>query len=84
MRERGIDTVGKCTIDHSYGDVLAKLEDQSDFMPDALVQRTYKFLQQTISQEALNELFHLLKKYDLATDSEREKRNQEIENMTDR
>ncbi|WP_394173007.1 hypothetical protein [Guptibacillus hwajinpoensis] len=76
--------MGKCTIDHSYGDVLAKLEDQSDFMPDALVQKTYKFLQQTISQEAVNELFHLLKKYDLATDSEREKRNQEIENMTGR
>lgn len=74
--------MGKCTIDHSYGDVLAKLEDQSDFMPDALVQKTYNFLQQTISQEALNELFHHLKKYDLATDSEREKRNQEIETMT--
>lgn len=75
--------MGKCTIDHSYGDVLAKLEDQSDFMPDGLVQKIYKFLQHTLSQETLNELFHLLKKYDLASDSEREKRNYKIENLID-
>ncbi|MBN8210579.1 group-specific protein [Bacillus sp. NTK071] len=76
--------MGKCTIDYSYGDVLAKLEDQSDFMPDALVQKIYKFLHQTLSQETLNELFHLLKKYDLASKPEKEKRNHEIENMTKR
>ena len=76
--------MGKCTIDHSYGDVLAKLEDQTDFLPDPLVQEIYQFLQHTRFQETLNELFHLLKKYDLASKSDREKRNHEIEMMINR
>ncbi|MCA0172553.1 group-specific protein [Bacillus sp. RAR_GA_16] len=73
--------MGKCTIDHSYGDVVTKLENQSSYMPENVVQETYRFLQQTVSQETLNELFHLLKKYDLASEEEREKRNNELQKI---
>ncbi|WP_347551138.1 hypothetical protein ABFG93_04925 [Pseudalkalibacillus hwajinpoensis] len=73
--------MGKCTIDHSYSDVLTKLKGQADYMPDSLVQGINRFLEKTLSQEALNELFHLLKKYDLASQEEREKRNEEIDEL---
>ncbi|MGG1684418.1 hypothetical protein [Pseudalkalibacillus sp. NRS-1564] len=73
--------MGKCTIDHSYGDVMTKLETQSPYMPDELVQDTYRFLQQTITQETLNELFHLLKKYDLASEEVRQERNAGLQKL---
>ncbi|WP_226658783.1 group-specific protein [Pseudalkalibacillus hwajinpoensis] len=73
--------MGKCTIDHSYGDVMTKLENQSPYMPEKVVQEMHRFLQQTIKQETLNELFHLLKKYDLASEEEREKRNADLQNL---
>lgn len=73
--------MGKCTIDHSYGDVMTKLECQSPYMPDELVQDTYRFLQQTITQETLNELFHLLKKYDLASEEVRQERNAGLQKL---
>ncbi|WP_420541645.1 hypothetical protein [Guptibacillus spartinae] len=71
--------MGKCTIDHSQNDVMTKLEEQSPYMPDHLVQETRKFLKQRLNQETLNEVFHLLKKYDLASEEEREKRNAELQ-----
>lgn len=73
--------MGKCTIDHSYGDVMTKLENQSPYMPDELVQDTYRFLQQTITQETLNELFHLLKKYDLNSEEVRQERNAGLQKL---
>ena len=73
--------MGKCTIDHSYEDVMTKLENQSPYMPEKVVQEMHRFLQQTIKQETLNELFHLLKKYDLASEEEREKRNADLQNL---
>ncbi|MYL64534.1 50S ribosomal protein L7ae [Bacillus hwajinpoensis] len=73
--------MGKCTIDHSYEDVKTKLDNQSPYMPDALVQEAYGFLQQTIIQETLNELFHLLKKYDLASEQDRRNRDAELRKL---
>ncbi|MFP3441236.1 hypothetical protein R0K18_26240, partial [Pantoea sp. SIMBA_133] len=70
--------MGKCTIDHSYEDVKTKLDNQSPYMPDSLVQEAYDFLHQTITQETLNELFHLLKKYDLASEPDRRNRDAEL------
>nr|WP_273850603.1 hypothetical protein [Pseudalkalibacillus spartinae] len=58
---------------------MTKLEEQSPYMPDHLVQETRKFLKQRLNQETLNEVFHLLKKYDLASEEEREKRNAELQ-----
>lgn len=60
---------------------MTKLEDQSPYMPDALVQEAYGFLQQTINQETLNELFHLLKKYDLASEEDRRNRDAELRKL---
>jgi hypothetical protein len=37
------------------------------------------FLSRPLSQETLNDAFHLLKKYDLASEEERENRNSQIE-----
>jgi len=36
------------------------------------------FLQNKHSQEILNDIFHLLKKYDLVSEEEREKRNAQL------
>ncbi len=73
--------MGKCSIDHSYGDVFNKLENQGDYLPDSLEQDIYKFLQRNLSQETLNELFHLLKKYDLASAEERNQRNEGLQHL---
>lgn len=73
--------MGKCTIDHSYEDVMTKLENQSAYMPDSLVQEAYGFLHQTITQETLNEIFHLLKKYDLAPEEDRRNRDAELRKL---
>ncbi|PFG12444.1 group-specific protein [Bacillus sp. es.036] len=70
--------MGKCTIDHSHRDVITKLENQSPYMPENVVQEIHRFLQQTIKQATLNELFHLLKKYDLSSEEEKEMRNAEL------
>ncbi|MGA9288215.1 MAG: hypothetical protein WBV93_07645 [Anaerobacillus sp.] len=73
--------MGKCSIDHSYGDVVNKLENQAEYLPDSLVQDIYKYLQRNLAQETLNELFHLLKKYDLASDEEKVERKAGLEHL---
>ncbi|WP_330583375.1 hypothetical protein [Sporosarcina obsidiansis] len=45
-------------------------------MPQELVERCELFLSKPLEQETLNEVFHLLKKYDLAAEEERVGRNQ--------
>ncbi len=60
---------------------MTKLENQSPYMPDALVQEACSFLHQTIAQETLNELFHLLKKYDLASEEDRRNRDAELRKL---
>lgn len=70
-----------CPIDHTLEDVQKKLEEQKPFLRDDLYEKSVVFLQQEQSQTALNELFHLLKKYDLATEDEREVRHQGFERL---
>ncbi|MCA1029535.1 group-specific protein [Bacillus timonensis] len=67
-----------CNIDHSKQDVENKLESQKSFLPSDLYVRTEAFLQTELTQETLNELFHLLKKYDLITNEEQQERNQKM------
>jgi hypothetical protein len=74
--------MGKCTIDHTLGDVKQKLADQSAFMPDELVEAVGDSLNEKADQEFLNEVFHLLKKYDLADKKEQEERNQKLVELT--
>ncbi|PPA69302.1 group-specific protein [Jeotgalibacillus proteolyticus] len=66
--------MGKCSIDHTKEDTKSKLESQHRFLSEELYQSTLVFLKQDVSQEDLNELFHLLKKYDLASEEEQEQR----------
>lgn len=74
--------LSKCTIDHSLRDVKDKLESQRLFLPDLLYKKCTVFLSEERSQLQLNDLFHLLKKYDLASTDEQEKRNEQIIHLT--
>ncbi|RST72702.1 group-specific protein [Siminovitchia acidinfaciens] len=71
--------MSKCNIDHSREDVVGKLESQVKFLPASLAEGLGQFLQSEQPQETLNEVFHLLKKYDLASEEEKEERDQKLE-----
>lgn len=64
-----------CNIDHSKEDVMNKLQSQEGFLPKELFTKAVQFLEVEHSQQILNELFHLLKKYDLAPKEEQQERN---------
>ncbi|MCP8969512.1 group-specific protein [Ectobacillus ponti] len=65
-----------CNLDHSHEDVVQKFEGQRAFLPQEIAAGLASFLQREHTQEVLNELFHLLKKYDLSSAEERQKRDQ--------
>ncbi|MEB3100099.1 hypothetical protein [Ferviditalea candida] len=73
--------MGECKLDHSRQDVLNKLESQLDYLPEALSKDLMLFLKGELSQHTLNELFHLLKKYDLAPEADREERNGKLRQL---
>lgn len=70
-----------CNIDHSKEDVHKKLESQKAFLPEELYLSGLTFLKEEKNQQELNELFHLLKKYDLAPKEEQEKRNDALQSL---
>ncbi|WP_096435136.1 group-specific protein [Alteribacter populi] len=76
--------MAECNLDHSLEDVKKKLESQSEFLPSNIFVQLKLFLEKDLSQATLNETFHLLKKYDLATDKEREERNVKMEALFSR
>lgn len=71
--------MGKCTIDHTFEDVQQKLSEQSAYLPRELVIRIGDALTTDSDQAFLNNVFHLLKKYDLADEKEREERNEKLD-----
>jgi hypothetical protein len=71
-----------CNIDHSLEDVKKKLESQMLFLPEELFSSSTSLLKNKPTQDVLNELFHLLKKYDLALEEERLERNKQIAILT--
>ncbi|RNB88368.1 50S ribosomal protein L7ae [Brevibacillus nitrificans] len=71
--------MGECKLDHSVEDVQKKLGEQAPFLPEKRAQQLQTLLATELSQERLNELFHLLKKYDLATPEERARREEQME-----
>ncbi|RZT21492.1 50S ribosomal protein L7ae [Fictibacillus sp. BK138] len=73
--------MGKCMIDHTLEDVKGKLADQTPFMPEELIARVSDSLTEEADQEFLNDVFHLLKKYDLADETEREERNEKLNDL---
>ncbi|MFA1820986.1 hypothetical protein ACDX78_12525 [Virgibacillus oceani] len=70
--------MGVCNIDHSHESVVKKLKNQEAFLPVELNKKIHHFLDTDLSQETLNEVFHLLKKYDLSSEEEREDRNKKF------
>ncbi len=70
--------MSKCNIDHSYDDVMKKLESQKDFLSQGTYEKSIQILESNPDQLKLNELFHLLKKYDLASDEEKRARDEKI------
>ncbi|GAB3807612.1 hypothetical protein GCM10028868_37490 [Virgibacillus kimchii] len=75
--------MGVCNIDHSHESVVKKLKDQEAFLPAELNENIYRFLEKDLCQETLNEVFHLLKKYDLASEEERKDRNNKFAAIMD-
>jgi hypothetical protein len=73
--------LGTCPIDHSVEDVRRKLEEQTTYLPQHLPERLLHLLAQDLDQDTLNDIFHLLKKYDLADDEEQQKRNRQFEKL---
>ncbi|WHY27396.1 hypothetical protein [Bacillus wiedmannii] len=67
-----------CNINHSMEDVMNKLESQKRFLPEVIFKELKVFLRGNHSQEILNDIFHLLKKYDLVSEEEREMRNTQL------
>lgn len=70
-----------CNIDHSLEDVKTKLQTQEEFLPKKLFSELKIFLINSLSQETLNEVFHLLKKYDLSEADEQLRRNKALEKI---
>jgi len=68
-----------CNIDHSQEDVLKKLDSQKESLSSDTYHVLKGFLERPRSQETLNELFHLLKKYDLASPDEQLERDKKID-----
>ena len=73
--------MGACNIDHSHQDVQKKWESQRAFLPADLNGKLFPFLEKEHSQETLNEVFHLLKKYDLISKEEQEERNEKFRQL---
>ncbi|MBT2681009.1 group-specific protein [Bacillus sp. ISL-35] len=70
--------MGECKLDHSKEDVQKKYESQKEFLPQDIQNSFSNFLEEEHTQDILNEVFHLLKKYDLATEEERNERNNRL------
>ncbi|HZG16028.1 MAG TPA: hypothetical protein VE710_13565 [Candidatus Bathyarchaeia archaeon] len=70
--------MAECKLDHSQEDVQKKLAEQSSFLPAALADGLKEIVNKQRTQAELNELFHLLKKYDLAPQEERAQRDEQL------
>ncbi|WCK53485.1 hypothetical protein PP175_19400 [Aneurinibacillus sp. Ricciae_BoGa-3] len=73
-----------CKLNHSVSDVQAKLNDMTAFLPHDISQWLTSYIDDGRSQEELNSIFHLLKKYDLADASEQDRRNKTFQEMKNR
>jgi hypothetical protein len=77
--------MSECKLNHSLEDVISKYESQAAFLPEEMKPLFAQFFAKEHTQEILNEVFHLLKKYDLATEDEKNERtnrlNMVLENL---
>lgn len=70
--------MSECKLNHSMEDVKNKFESQSSFLPEEMKSLFEHFFTKENTQDLLNEVFHLLKKYDLASEEERNARNNRL------
>jgi hypothetical protein len=70
--------MGECKLNHSQEDVKSKYESQAEFLPEDMKPLFNQFFAGEHTQELLNEVFHLLKKYDLASAEEQSARNERL------
>lgn len=70
--------MSECKLNHSHEDVKNKYKSQAAFLPEEMHPFFEEFFTKEHTQDLLNEVFHLLKKYDLASDEEKEKRNNRL------
>ncbi len=70
--------MSECKLDHSLEDVRNKYESQAVFLPEDLKPLFEQFFTKQHTQDLLNEVFHLLKKYDLASEEDRNERNNRL------
>jgi hypothetical protein len=78
LHKKGGKGIGKCNLDHSAEDVQQKFNSQSQWLPEDIRSLFHEFLVRNPSQTTLNEMFHLLKKYDLVDEQERKERDRKI------
>ncbi|MBN6186197.1 group-specific protein [Aneurinibacillus sp. BA2021] len=65
-----------CSIDHSVEDVRKKLSAIESHLPASIARALPEYVEGERTQEELNHVFHLLKKYDLADEAEKARRNE--------
>jgi hypothetical protein len=70
--------VSECKLNHSQEDVKSKYESVAAFLPEDMKPLFYQFFEKEHTQDLLNEVFHLLKKYDLASEEEQSERNNRL------
>ncbi|MFC4799968.1 hypothetical protein ACFPA1_11495 [Neobacillus sp. GCM10023253] len=70
--------MSECKLDHSHDDVKKKYESQAAFLPEEMNPLFEQFFEKEHTQEILNEVFHLLKKYDLASEEEKSERTNRL------
>jgi hypothetical protein len=70
--------MSECKLDHTKEDVRNKYESQAAFLPEDMKPLFTRFFSEDHTQDLLNEVFHLLKKYDLSSEEERNARNNRL------
>jgi hypothetical protein len=70
-----------CSIDHSLEDVRKKLDAIQSYLPASIVSALPEYLENDLTQDELNRVFHLLKKYDLADEAEKARRNDALNKL---
>jgi hypothetical protein len=68
----------KCKLNHPIEDVRNKYESQKEYLPSDMISSFEAFFTHEHTQDILNDVFHLLKKYDLSSQEEREQRNKRL------
>ena len=70
--------MSECKLDHTQEDVQNKYQSQLEFLPKEMLPLFESFFAAEHVQQELNELFHLLKIYDLISDDEKAERNKQM------